>query len=147
MAPPPLLPSIEHPLSLVLFQSTYGQKRTFNKAFDIDYRPLARDRNAKEVNLSFTGYQYPLIVKANREWQQELLNTKVVYMVEAIPLAAVFFQDPNFLLCPRHILNLAKKLGLKNKNLKINLVKAQISEIWVNKTITELNILFTNNSD
>ena len=84
-------------------------------------------------------------VKANKNWQQKLLNTKIVYIVEAIALAITLFWDPNFLLYPRHTLNLAKKLRLKTKSLKIDLVKEQIGEIWANKIITELDILFTNN--
>lgn len=44
-------------------------------------------------------------------------------MVEAIPLAITLFWGPNFLLYPRHIFNLAKKLGLKIKSLNINMVK------------------------
>ena len=68
-------------------------------------------------------------------------------MVKVIPLAATLFWDHNFLLCPRHILNLANKLGLKTKSLKVDLVKAQIGEIWANRIIAELDILFTNNPD
>ena len=68
-------------------------------------------------------------------------------MVEAILLAIAFFRDPNFLLYPRHTLNLAKKLGLKIKSLKVNLIKEQIGEIWANRIIAELNVLFTNNPD
>ena len=99
----------------------------------------------EEVDLSYAGCQCPPAVKSNREWQQELLNTKLVCMVEAIPLAAALFWDPNFLLCPRHTLNLAKKLGLKSKSLKANVVKERIGQIWANRTIAELDVLFTNN--
>lgn len=42
-------------------------------------------------------------------------------------------------------LNLAKKLGLKTKNLKANIVKKWIEQIQANKTIAEWNVLFTNN--
>ncbi len=70
-----------------------------------------------------------------------------MYMVKAISLAAALFWDPNFLLCPRHILNLVKKLGLKTKNLKVDIVKERIGQIWANKTIAELDVLFTNNPD
>ena len=142
-----LLLSIEHPSSLIFFSSTCDQKRTFDKAFDINYRLLARDHNAEEVDLSFVRCQYPPAINANRELQQELLNTKVVYMAEAISLVAAFFWDLNFLLCPRHILNLGKKLGFKTKSLKIDLVKVRIEEIWANKTIAELDVFFTNNLD
>lgn len=125
---PILLPSIQHP-SPVFFPSSRGKKRSFEKAFDINCRLLARDRNAEEVDLSFAGCQCPPAVKANREWQQELLNPKPVCMVEAIPLAATIFWDPNLLLCPRHTLNLAKKLGLKTKNPKADIVKERIGQI------------------
>lgn len=66
-------------------------------------------------------------------------------MIKAILLAATLFWDPNFLLCSKHTLNLTKKLGLKTKNLKADIVKRQIGEIWANKIIVELDILFTNN--
>ena len=57
-------------------------------------------------------------------------------MVEIILLAATPFSELNFLLYPWHILNLAKKLGLKTESLKVDLVKEQIGEIWANKIIT-----------
>ncbi len=68
-------------------------------------------------------------------------------IVEAIPLATALFWDPNFLLCLRHTLNLAKKLGLKTKGLKVDVVKERIGDIWANKTIAELDVLFMNNPD
>ncbi len=146
MAPPPLLPSIEHLPSPNLFSSTTrGQKGAFKKIFDINCWSLARDQIAEEIDLSFAGCQCPPAVKANREWQQELLNTKLMYMVETIPLTATLFCDPNFLLYPRHTLNLAKKLELKTKSLKVDIVKERIGQIWVNRIITELDAFFTNN--
>ncbi len=68
-------------------------------------------------------------------------------MVEAIPLAAAIFWDPNFLLYTRHTLNLTKKLGLKTKNLRADIVKEQIGQIWAHRTIVKLDLLFKNNSD
>ncbi len=65
--------------------------------------------------------------------------------MEVIPLAAAIFWDPYFLLCPKHTLKLAKKLGLKTKNLKAEIVKERIEQIWVNKIIAELDLLFKNN--
>ncbi len=67
--------------------------------------------------------------------------------MEAILLAAALFWEPNFFLCPQHILNLVKKLGLKNRSLKVDVVKERIGEIWANRTIAELDVLFTNNRD
>ncbi len=66
-------------------------------------------------------------------------------MVKVIPLAATIFWDSNFLLCPKHTLKLVKKLGLKTKNLKAEIVKEWIEQIWVNKTIAELDLIFKNN--
>lgn len=43
-------------------------------------------------------------------WQQELLNLKTVYMVEAIPLALA--------ICLRYMFNLAKKTWAQNKKSK-----------------------------
>ncbi len=68
-------------------------------------------------------------------------------MVKAIPLAAALFWEPNFLLCPRHTLNLTKKLGLKIRSLKFDVVKERIGQIWANRTIAELDVLFINNPD
>ena len=70
-----------------------------------------------------------------------------MYMVKVISLAATLFWDPNFLLCPKHTFNLAKKLGLKTISLKVGLIKMRIREIWANRIIAELDVLFTNNSD
>ncbi len=75
------------------------------------------------------------------------MNPKTPCMVEAIPLAAAIFWDPNFLLCPKHTLKLAIKLGLKTKNLKAEIVKERIGQIWANRKIAELDLLFKNNPD
>ncbi len=40
-----------------------------------------------------------------------------------------------------------KKLGLKIKNLKTDIVKEQIKQIWANKTLARLDELFANNPD
>lgn len=85
--------------------------------------------------------------KVNKAWQQKLLKPQSVFMVEAILLAATIFWDPNFMMCNRHTLNLTKKLGLKKKNLKVEIVKERIEQILDNKTIAKLNLLFTNNPD
>lgn len=107
---PNIAPVHRTPISRLLpFQSWQKLNLSFEKAFDINCRLLARDRDVEEVDLSFAGCQCPPAVKANREWRQELLNPKPVCMVEAILLAATIFWDPNFLLCPGHTLNLAKK--------------------------------------
>ena len=47
-------------------------------------------------------------------------------MVEAIPLANAIFGDANFLLYPKYTLKFAKKLRLKTKNLKAEIVKERI---------------------
>ena len=75
------------------------------------------------------------------------MNAKTVCIVEAIPLAAAIFWDPNFLLCLKHTLKLVKKLGLNMKNLKAEIVKEQIGKIWANETIAKLDLLFKNNPD
>ena len=54
---------------------------------------------------------------------------------------------PQLLAIPKNILKLAKKLGLKTKNLQAEIVKERIGQIWVNKTIIELDLLFKNNPD
>ena len=76
----------------------------------------------EEVDMRFAECQYPLKIKANKAWQQELLNTKLVCMVEAILLAATLFWDSNFKLCPIHTLNLKRKLELMTKSLKVKLI-------------------------
>ncbi len=68
-------------------------------------------------------------------------------MMKAIPLAATIFWDPNFLLYTKHTLKLAKKLGLKTKNLKAEIVKERIWQIWANRMIAELDLLFKNDPD
>ncbi len=68
-------------------------------------------------------------------------------MVEAISLAAAIFWDSNFLLCPKYTLKLAKKFELKTKNLKAEIVKERIGQIWANRIIAELDLLFKNNLD
>lgn len=50
-------------------------------------------------------------------------------MIETILLAATIFWDSKFLLYTRHTLNLIKKLDLKTKNLKANVIKEQIGQI------------------
>lgn len=75
----------------------------------------------------------------------ELLNTKPVYMVEAILLATIIFEESNFQVCIRHTLNLAIRLGLKTESMKFKVVKERIGQIWANRTTIELDVLFNNN--
>ncbi len=46
--------------------SHIGKKRSFNKAFDINSWPLAKDHTGEEVVLSFAGCYYPAAVKTNK---------------------------------------------------------------------------------
>ncbi len=140
--------SIECPSPSLFLSNGLGKKRLFDKAFNLDCRLLADDRTGKEVDQSFVCCQCPLSVKANRLWQRELLDQKSICMVEDIPLTTAIFWEPgNFVLCARHTLNLAKKLGLKTKNLKTDIVKERIEQIWANRTLTGLDKLFANNPD
>lgn len=107
--------------------------------------PLTKDHNGKGVDLCFTGYHYLASVKANKRWQLEQLNPKPVCMVEVIPLAAAIFWHSNFLSYTRQTFNLAKKLILKTKNLRVNIVKKRIRKIRAQKTIAKLDLLYTNN--
>ena len=66
-------------------------------------------------------------------------------MIEAIPLDVAIFSDPNFAFYLRHTFDLAKKLGLKAKGLKTEVLNKRIGQIWANKIIAELDLLFTNN--
>ena len=68
-------------------------------------------------------------------------------MVEAIMLAAAIFWDSKFALCPRYTLNVARKLGLKTRRLKAKVINERIRKIWANKTIAELDLLFTNDPE
>ncbi len=69
-------------------------------------------------------------------------------MVEPILLVTAIFWDPgNFVPYARHILNLAKKLGLKTKNLKTDILKEQIEQIWANRILAGLDEFFANNPD
>lgn len=92
-------------------------------AFNLNYWPLANDHTGKNVDLSFACCHCSLAIKANRSWQQELLDQKPVCMIKGILLAAAIFWDPNFVFCTRRTLKLIKKLGFKTKNIKNNLVK------------------------
>lgn len=65
--------------------------------------------------------------------------------METIPLAVTIFKNSNFLLYPQHTLKLAKKLMLKIKNLKVEIVRQQIRQIWASKIIAKLDLLFKNN--
>ena len=68
-------------------------------------------------------------------------------MMEVIPLVAAIFLDPNLLLCLKHTLKLTKKLGLKMKNLKTEIVKKRIRKIKANRIIAKLDLLCKNNSN
>lgn len=84
---------------------------------------MPQDHTGKKLDLSFVGYLCFPTIKANRAWQEELLNSKTVCMIEAISLVTAIFWELNFLLYLKHILKLAKKLRLKMKNLKAEIVK------------------------
>lgn len=68
-------------------------------------------------------------------------------MVETISLAVTIFWDPNFVFCPRHTLNLAKKLGFKIKSFKIDIVKERMQKIRANIIMVQLDKLFKENLD
>lgn len=84
---------------------------------------MAKNHTKKVIDLNFAGYQYLPSIKANRKWQQKLLNSKLVYMVKTISLDATIFRNPNFLSYTKHTLNLVKKLGLKTKNQRVDIIK------------------------
>lgn len=55
--------------SFLLFLFNYiGKKRFFNKAFNINNQLSAKNYTRKEMNLSFTAYQYAPAIKANKAW-------------------------------------------------------------------------------
>ena len=80
--------------------SGIGKKQLFNKVLNLDSWPLANDYTGQDVDLSFVQCLCPSAVKANRLWQLKLLEQTLVCIVEAIPLVAAIFWDPNFILCP-----------------------------------------------
>lgn len=113
--------------SLFLFLSScIGKKWSFNKAFNINSRLLAKDYIKKNVDLSFVSYNYSTTIKTNRIFQHKLLNNKPIYIVKTIPVTVTIFCDFKFLLYTKNTLNFTKKLRLKIKNLRANLVKKQI---------------------
>ena len=75
------------------------------------------------------------------------MDQKPLCMVGAIPLAAAVFWDPSFVLCLRHTLNLTKKLDLKTKNLKSDIIKERIQKIRANRIMVQLDELFKSNLD
>lgn len=118
-----MLTPVERPFSLLLPSDDIEKKQSFNIAFSIDCQPLANNYIKKDIYLSFAFCQCLHLVKVNRLWQQELLDQKLVNIVNAILLATANFWDPKFVLSTRHMLNLTKKLALKTKKVKNNLVK------------------------
>ena len=110
---------------LFLF-SDIGKKK-FNKTF-INTRPLANNHVEKKLNLSFARCGCPPAVKLNRSWQIELLEHKYSCMVETIPLVAAIFGDPNFELCLRHMLNLAKNWTSRQETFPVPLSKSAYSQ-------------------
>ena len=166
-----LFPPSECPSPLLFLSSGISKKPPFDKAFNIDCRPLADDQAGKdagqrkfdksfiniwalannhteeEVDLSFAGCEYSLGFKLNRPWQIELLEQRLACIVETILLAVAIFWDPNFVYYLRYMLNLAIKMGLKTRNLSSTLVKEHIQLIWANKIIGQLDALFKENPD
>ncbi len=64
-----LLPLIECPSPSFFSSNSIGKKRSFNKTFNLNCRPLADDYIGDEVDLSFQYCQCPSTVKANRPWR------------------------------------------------------------------------------
>lgn len=83
----------------------------------------------EEVDLNFVDYQYLSDVKANKECQQKLLNTKPICMVKVISLAIIIFYDSNSLLYSKYSLNIRKKFSLKTRIWKAIVVKKRIGQI------------------
>lgn len=121
--------------------SVNDKKRSFDRAFITN--PLARSHAQKELDLNFAGCTCSPSVKINRAWQSDLCDVKSVCVVEAIPLLSLIFWDKNFIPCPRHTCQLAKKLGLKTRHATNIIVKERLEAVWENKTIAGLNSLFT----
>lgn len=70
-APPtftPLFPPIERPSTLLFPSNSLGEKRSFDKAFNLNYWLLADDYIREEVDLSFVYCQSPPTMKAKRSW-------------------------------------------------------------------------------
>ena len=106
------------PLFFLLFPSSGIGKRKLDKTF-INTRPLANNHAKEEVDLSFARCGCSPGVKLNRSWQKELLEQRPACIIETILLVAAIFWDPNFMPCPRHMLNLAKKWASRQKTFLI----------------------------
>ena len=139
----PLFPPSERLSPLFFPSSGIDEKQLFDKAFNIDCWSLPNDHAGKdigerkfdkifinirllvdnhaeeEVDLSFAGCGCSLGVKLNRSWQIELLEQRSACIVETIPLAAAIFWDPNFVPCPNHTLNLAKKWASRQETFPV----------------------------
>ena len=143
---PPFTFSPNASLILPLFPPSGIGERKLDKTF-INTQPLANNHPEEEVDLSFAGCRCSPEVKLNKPWQKELLEWRPACIVETIPLVVAIFWNTNFMPCPRHTLNLAKKMGRKTKNLPSALVKERIQSIWANRTIGQLDALFKENPD
>ncbi len=119
-------------------------KRLFDQAF-ITQRPIASKRQQEELDLSFGQYSCSVTIKINRLWQSELYDPKPICLLKAISLLSFLFWDDSFIPYTRHIVLLAKKLGLTTRHVDNQAIKERIGAIWQNKTIIELNTLFAVN--
>ena len=75
----------------ILFFISHDKKRFFRKLIDINCWLLANNCTSKKIDLSFMDCHYFQIVKTIRVWQQELLNSKIVFIFEGILLAITIF--------------------------------------------------------
>ena len=68
-------------------------------------------------------------------------------MLETISLLSLLFWDENFILYIKHIFFVAKKLGLKTRQINSIIIKKREIAIWDNKTVARLDSFFTANLD
>lgn len=103
-------------------------KRPFNTAF-INSRPFASNDTAKKVDLSYTLCGCLIPVNFNQLWQLELLDHKLVYIIEAIFLVAILFWDSLFASYQRYTIKLALKLGLRMRSITSKIIKEKITSV------------------
>lgn len=138
------LPSLPTPFARNL--TPFTEKKLFDQGF-ITKRPVVSTQQFEKLDLSFGQYSYSAFVKINKLWQSKFYNLKLVCLLEAIVLMNLIFWDDSFILFPRYIVLLAKKLRLITQHVNNGAIKERIVAFWQNRTITRLNTLFVANPD
>lgn len=135
-------PSSVEPLHLFLTLGLLPEKNDCKQSFDmafINSCSLVENYAAKEMDQSFENSGYFLLIRLNWFWQFELLDCKLIYIIDVIFQVVILFWNLLFIPCLCYTMKLASKLGLRIWTIASRVVKEKIKLVNAYKIIRQLD--------